>query len=78
LINRIISFWSGDPLGTADLRRELRDAGQPTTYVLDTPNAAILAYQRFKFAAQLMRAAGYKGWVLLFDEVDLVGRYSFG
>ena len=25
-----------------------------------------------------MVAAGYSGWVLLVDEVELVGRYSFG
>jgi hypothetical protein len=35
-----------------------------------------LALQRFRFAAQLIVAGGYSGWVLLFDEVELVGRYS--
>jgi len=36
-----------------------------------------LAAQRFLFAARLIRAAGYAGWVLLVDEVELIGRYSF-
>lgn len=76
LIHRIISFWSGDPLLTSDLRRELRQFGQASTYVIDSVSAANLAYQRFRFAARLMLAAGYNGWVLLFDEVDLVARYS--
>ncbi len=35
-----------------------------------------LALQRFQFAARLILAAGYSGWVLLADEVELVGRYS--
>ena len=39
-------------------------------------SARDLALQRFRFAAQLIVAAGYSGWVLLFDEVELVGRYS--
>jgi hypothetical protein len=26
-----------------------------------------LARQRFRFAARLLRAAGHKGWVILFD-----------
>ena len=33
--------------------------------------------QRFRFAARLIVAAGYRGWVLLVDEVELIGRYSF-
>jgi len=36
-----------------------------------------LAAQRFLFTAHLIRAAGYVGWVLLVDEVELIGRYSF-
>lgn len=77
LIHRIISFWSGDPLLTGELRRELRQIGQASSYVIDSVSQANLAYQRFTFAARLMLAAGYNGWVLLFDEVDLVARYSF-
>jgi hypothetical protein len=29
------------------------------------------------FLARLILAAGYAGWVVLFDEVELIGRYSF-
>ena len=32
--------------------------------------------QRLRFAAKLLAAAGYPGWVVLFDEVELIGRYS--
>ena len=35
-----------------------------------------LAYERFRFAPRLMGAAGFAGWVLLFDEVDLIARYT--
>ncbi len=35
-----------------------------------------LARQRFRFLARLFVAAGAAGWVLLFDEVELVGRYT--
>ena len=34
------------------------------------------AIQRFRFASRLMRAARYAGWVILIDEVELVGTYS--
>jgi hypothetical protein len=36
-----------------------------------------LALQRLQFLARLILAAGYKGWVVLLDEVELIGRYSF-
>jgi hypothetical protein len=32
--------------------------------------------QRFHFVARLIRAAGYAGWVLLLDEIELVGRFT--
>ena len=35
-----------------------------------------MARQRFRFLARLFVAAGYEGWVLLFDEVELIGRYT--
>ncbi len=73
---RIVRFWSGDPIGVAEIRRKLREAGEGATYALSKVTARELALQRFRFAAQLIIAAGYSGWVLLFDEVELVGRYS--
>ncbi len=32
--------------------------------------------QRFRFLARLFVAAGNEGWLLLFDEVELIGRYT--
>ncbi len=32
--------------------------------------------QRLRFATELIKAAGYKGWVVLLDEIELVGSYS--
>ena len=43
---------------------------------MDKVSVKELARQRYSFAAQLMGAAGYAGWVVLVDEVELMGRYS--
>ena len=75
--DRIISFWSGEPLNTSELRRWLRDLGEAASYKLEPVSAKELTLQRFRFAPRLMIAAGYSGWVLLIDEVELIGRYSF-
>ncbi len=76
LRDRIISFWTGAPIQVGGIRTRLKDLGQRVTYPIERAGVRALAYQRFRFAAQLMIAAGYAGWLLLFDEVDLIARYT--
>lgn len=74
--DRIVRFWAGDPLPVADLRRRLKEAGAAATYRLAGARERDLAVQRFRFVSRLVAAAGYRGWVVLLDEVELIGRYS--
>ncbi|MGH9277000.1 MAG: BREX system ATP-binding domain-containing protein [Acidimicrobiales bacterium] len=74
--DRIVRFWAGDPIPVADLRRRLKEAGAAATYRLAAAKERDLSVQRFRFLSRLVRAAGYRGWVLLLDEVELIGRYS--
>jgi len=74
LAEAITRFWSGDPIRVTELRRRLREAGE--RYPLPAVPARELARQRIRFAARLFAAAGFPGWVVLFDEVELIGRYS--
>jgi hypothetical protein len=71
----IVRFWSGAGLGVAEVRRHARLAGLDRP-VLPNVSERELARQRFRFLARLLVAAGHEGWVLLFDEVELIGRYS--
>ncbi len=72
----LVRFWGGEPLRMADLRRALRSVGAAGLYTFTPVTARELARQRFRFAARLLRAAGHAGWVILLDEVELIGRYS--
>ena len=74
--DRIVRFWAGDPLPVADLRRRLKEAGAAATYRLASAKERDLAVQRFRFVSRLITAAGYRGWIVLLDEVELIGRYS--
>ena len=76
LSNQIIRFWSGEQIGVAEIKKYLRACRETVTYKIDRILVKELALQRFKFASRLMVAAGYAGWVLLVDEVELIGRYS--
>jgi len=59
------------------MRSWLRDLGARSTYRLEGVPVRDLALQRLLFIARLIAAAGYGGWIVLFDEVELIGRYSF-
>lgn len=74
--DRIIRFWSGDPIGVAELKTWLKGVGEAASYKVDKISLKELALQRYSFAPRLIVAAGYSGWVLLIDEVELIGRYS--
>ena len=77
ILDRIAAFWSGDPLNASELRFWLRAHGAAAAYPLERAVARELPLQRFAFAARLVAAAGFAGWVLFVDEAELIGRYSF-
>jgi P-loop Domain of unknown function (DUF2791) len=64
-----------DNFSVADVRRHAKFAGMGRPALAAVP-ARELARQRFRFLARLFVAAGYEGWVLLFDEAELIGRYT--
>ena len=74
--DRIVRFWAGDPLPMPELRRRLKEAGAASTYKLGPVKERDLAVQRLRFLSRLMQAAGFAGWIILLDEVELIGRYS--
>ncbi len=75
LIDRIIAFWAGDRIAVSELKRQLRLIGHPRPD-LRARKIQELALPRFRFLAQLIAAAGYTGWVLLLDEVELIASLS--
>ncbi len=56
-------------------RRQARFAGKGKPALATVP-ARELARQRFRFLSRLFVASGHEGWVLLLDEVELIGRYT--
>jgi hypothetical protein len=75
LADDLVRFWCGDPLSVSQLRRGLKDAGEART-ALSPVSVKTLGEQRLRFATRLLAAAGCAGWLVLFDEVELIGRYS--
>ena len=69
-------FLSVGSIRATDVRQALRSVGPARTFDLKLPPAAVLMEQRIRFLTTLLLAAGYSGWCLLFDEVELIGRYT--
>jgi len=74
--DRVTQFWAGEPFAISEMRKRLREAGWLEDYRLKSTKEVELSRDRFIFVSRLIRAAGYSGWVLLIDEVELIGRYS--
>jgi hypothetical protein len=75
-IRQMARFFSGGKLGFAVVRQWLREIGAVKLFPFKTIKQAELVRQRLRFVPRLIAAAGYSGWVLLLDEVELIGRYS--
>jgi len=76
LARRCERFLAGGRMTTTSFRQALAAVGAARIFELRLPAAAELTAQRIRFASRLFRAAGYAGWCLLLDEVELIGRYA--
>lgn len=74
--NEIEAFWSGDRIGVARVKEGLNSINQQRSYNFRAPTARELPPQRLRFTTEMIKGAGYKGWVVLLDEIELVGSYS--
>jgi hypothetical protein len=75
-MQQIARFLAGGKLSFATVRQWLREVGAAKLFQLKPVKQPDLIRQRVRFVPRLIAAAGYSGWVLLLDEVELIGRYS--
>jgi len=76
LLNEIEWFWSGERMPLARVRAGLRAIGQLHVYNFRGQSARQLPPQRLRFVLELIKGAGYSGWIILMDEIELVAKYS--
>ena len=74
--DRILQFWAGARVPATELRGWLKELGEVAAYKFEKVSELVLSLQRYEFMSRLIRATGYAGWVILVDEVELIGRYS--
>ena len=76
LNNDIEAFWAGEKIQVSKIRSGLRKTSEAKRYRFRAPKLSDLPPQRLRFVIELMKAAGYRGWVVLLDEIELIGSYS--
>lgn len=76
MLRRIARLWGGAKVSTPAIRQALSAAGAGKVFALKSLAAVRMTEQLTRFAPLLFRAAGYAGWCILFDEVELIGRYT--
>lgn len=76
LLNEITWFWSGERIRLARVRDGLRSINQSHIYSFKSQPARQLAAQRLRFVLELIKGAGYRGWIILMDELELISKYS--
>ena len=76
LRSAIEAFWSGDRILISRVRAGLREIGELSSRRFRAPRASDLPAQRLRFLIELIKSAGYRGWVVLLDEIELIGSYS--
>jgi hypothetical protein len=75
-IQQIARFLAGGKISLANVKQWLREVGAAKLFAVKPIRQPDLVRQRLRFVPRLIAAAGYSGWVVLLDEVELIGRYS--
>ena len=76
MLRRIARLWAGAKVSTPAIRQALSAAGAGRMFALKPVAAAEMTGQLTRFVPLLFRAAGYAGWCILLDELELIGRYT--
>jgi hypothetical protein len=77
LTTQIIDWWSGDEkLTVPDVKKGLLRLDAQGSFDVKVIKQVDLPALRAALTSQLIRAAGFAGWVILLDELELIGKYS--
>jgi hypothetical protein len=73
---QVLNDFEGKPLLKNHIRGKLKEIGQVSDFDLTAPLNPLMAHDRIRLLAQVFRAAGGRGLVVLFDEVERIAKFS--
>jgi hypothetical protein len=76
LLARVVDWWAGEKLAPTEVKAGLRRLGSQQAFDVKAIKAVDLLPKRIELVANVIKAVGFAGWLILLDEVELIGRYS--
>ena len=76
IIDRILRFWSGEPLGVSDFEIDNERTWGWLISSLNPLQPVNWLFRPLLLSPGCCGPQGLKGWVLLIDELELIGRYG--
>lgn len=73
---QVLDDFEGKPLPKSAIRLRLKETGAQAAYDLGPQKTALQAHDRIRLLAQIARACGCKGLVLLIDELERIAQFS--
>lgn len=74
---QILQDFEGNSIQKSEIRRRLKEMGQLSAYDLTGPRSnLLLAHDRIRLLAQIFRASGCNGLIVLFDELERIARFT--
>ncbi len=73
---QILNDFEGRTILKSILTNRLKQINAAAAYDLSGGRNVLVAHDRIRMLAQFFRACGCKGWVVLFDEMERVGKFS--
>jgi hypothetical protein len=74
---QVLQDFEGKPIQKTEIRKRLKEMGQLSAYDLTGPRSnLLLAPDRIRLLAQIFRACGTNGLIVLFDELERIARFT--
>lgn len=72
----ILNDFEGKPMLKNVIKNRLKQINELSAFDLSGPRNSLLAHDRIRVLSRIFRAGGCKGWVILFDEMERVAKFS--
>jgi hypothetical protein len=74
IVEQLVDFWDGGPPQVTIWKKLLKDVDAAPR--ISATSARQLAVQRFRFVSLALKAAGFGGWLVTIDEIELIAKFA--
>lgn len=72
----ILDDFEGKTMPKPEIKRKLKEIGISSLYDLNSPKGTQFSHDRIRLLAQFYKACGSSGWIIFFDEMERMAKFS--